>query len=105
MTCSNPSVVLDEAIVTFSRKSDGRKIATASFGMEWNNDMSPVIEKVTAQAVTDTQEVCVGAIQATGPHIPSPHPSPAHPHPHTLTLTLTRSPSDSEILRDLGLAD
>ena len=47
MTCSNPSVVLDEAIVTFSRKTDGRQIASASFGMEWNNDMSPIIESVS----------------------------------------------------------
>ena len=55
LTCSNPSVVLDEGIVTFSRKTDGRKIATATFGMEWNNDMSPVIESVTAPAITQSK--------------------------------------------------
>ena len=47
MTCSNPSVVLDEAIVSFKQKSNRREIARATFGIEWNNDMSPTIERVT----------------------------------------------------------
>ena len=55
MTCSNPYVVLDEAIATFTRRTDGRKIATATFGMEWNNDMSPTIEHVATTTMPPTQ--------------------------------------------------
>ena len=55
-TCSNPSVVLDEAIVTFSRKTDERTIATATFGIEWDM-MSPIIERVTTSTSADQAQV------------------------------------------------
>ena len=57
MTCSNPSVVLDEAIVTCTRKIDRRQVAKATFGMEWNNDMSPVIEQVVTTSTVFGSQV------------------------------------------------